>query len=537
MSDGLRNIGSNTFRKILNSLTKNRFRAVLVGTGITCLIQSSSATSVMVIGFVNAGLLALKQAIAVVLGAEIGTTFTAWIISIMGKFKISHYALPVIAVGFLINLIAKQKKTKMFGHTLLGFGLLFLGLGIMSEGVKPLKESEYIRQVFVSFGTNPFLGILTGTIFTLGIQSSSATIAIIQVMAFQGLIGFPAVLPIILGCNIGTTITAQLAALSGGRTSRTVAMAHSTFNIFGTLLFLLPLLTGTYEKFIYLIVPGALQQSNIMLHIAVAHSVFNITNVLVFSLFLWPVLLKAANFLAYGKDLEIDVETDTKYLDPLLLNDPPIAMQQAIFELVHMTEIAKSAAGDAEAAILYKNMPRCELAKKKEDILDDFQREITAYLIKISQHDLDTIESKEYPLLLHSVNDIEKVGDYVKNLAGYAEVRIDKKIEFSKTSIKGIKEMFIKLDSLFISVVKSLKDHNDKEALKAITIEDQIDEMKIKRRENYIKSLNKHKTNPESEMMAMDIATNIEKMGDHLISISKAVLKDMQWGKRIKIKL
>lgn len=534
MSDGLKNIGSNTLRKILNSLTKNRFRGILVGVGITCLIQSSSATSVIVVGFVNAGLLALQQALAVVLGAEIGTTFTAWIVSIMGmgKFKISYYALPVIAVGFLINFIAKRKKTKMFGQSLLGFGFLFMGLGIMSEGIEPLKASTSIREVFALFGKNPFLGILAGTILTMLIQSSSATIAIVQVMAFQELIEFHAVLPIILGCNIGTTITAQLAAMGGTRTSHSLAMGHSIFNILGTLIFLPLLLTGVYGEIIKLIVPGTLQQSNVMFHIAVAHSVFNITNVLIFSLILWPLLIKAAKFLSYGKDLEIDVRTETKYLDPLLLNNPPIAMQQTIFELIHMTKIAKSAVQDAEVAILQKDMQKAELAKKKEDILDDFQRKITSYLIQISEKNLGTIESKEYPLLLHSVNDIEKIGDYANNLANYAEMKVDKKFEFSQTSIDGIKSMFQKLYELFDIVILSLKEKNTSEAYKAIKIEDQIDNMKLERRKNYIKNLNKRETNPESEMMAMDIATNIEKMGDHLISIAKVVLKNMQYGRK-----
>ena len=337
-----------------------------------------------------------------------------------------------------------------------------------------------------------------------------------------------------MGCNIGTTITAQLAALNGTRTSRSTAMAHTMFNTFGTLTFLPLLLSGMYEKIVLSIVPGTLQQSNIMLHVAVAHSVFNITNVLIFSLLLWPLLVKMAKSLSYGKEIKIDVETEPKYLDPLLLKDPPIAMQQTILELVHMTEIAKSAIKDAEAGILNKDMHQCELAVQKEDILDEFQRKITSYLIRISEQDLDPVDSKVYPLLIHSVNDIEKIGDYAKNLAGYAEVKTEKKLEFSDTSVKGLKEMFDKLYELFDSVIKALKEKDTREAYKAIKIEDQIDNMKIERKNNYIKSLNEKQNNLEPEMMAMDIASNIEKMGDHLISIAKAVLKDLQWGRKLK---
>jgi len=338
-----------------------------------------------------------------------------------------------------------------------------------------------------------------------------------------------------MGCNIGTTITAQIAALNGTRTSRSTAMGHTFFNTFGTLLFIPLLLSGFYEKIVLSIVPGALSQSNVMFHIAVAHSLFNITNVLIFSLLLWPLLIKLANLLGYGRDLTIDVSTETKYLDPLLLADPPIAMQQTIFELAHMAGIAKTAVKDAEDSIMEQDKHKSERAMKKEDILDDFQKEITSYLVRISQKNLDTIESKEYPLILHSVNDIEKIGDYAKNLAGYAMVKMDKKIQFSETASKGLKDMFAKLYELFDSVIKSLQEKDTREAYKAIKIEDQIDNMKLERRTNYIKSINQKKSDPESEMMAMDIASNIEKMGDHLISISKAVLKDLQWGRKISI--
>ncbi len=534
MSDGLKNIGSNTFREILKSLTKNRYRAILVGAGITCLIQSSSATSVMVVGFVNAGLLVLKQAVAVVLGADIGTTFTAWMVSIMGPFEISYYALPVIAVGFLINFTGKKRKTKMFGQSMLGFGILFMGLGIMSDGLKPLKESDYIIEIFNTFSENPILGILAGTVVTMILQSSSVTIAIVQLMAFQGILGLDAALALLLGDNIGTTITAQIAAIGGTKNARGVAMANTMFKIMGTIIFLPLLLTGWYEQFVRFIVPGVLKPSNIMIHIAVAHSVFNIINVSIFSTLLWQFLLKIARALSFGR--HIDVDREAKYLDPLLLTDPPIAMQQTIFELVRMTEIAKSAVQDVQTALYDEDLRKAKSAEEKEDVLDGLQRSITSYLIQISEKDLDTRESMEYPILLHSVNDVEKIGDYARNLANYAEIRISKKLKFSEASINNIDVMFNTLYELFDNVILSLKEKDNREAYKAIDIEDRLDEMKKNCRENYIKSLKKHGTNPESAMMIMDIATNIEKMGDHLISISKAVIKDLQWGRKLEIK-
>lgn len=532
MSDGLKNIGSNKFKEILNSLTKNKFRSILIGMGITCLIQSSSATSVMVVGFVNAGLLSLSQAIAVVLGADIGTTFTAWLVSVMGKFKMSHYALPVIAVGFLINFTGRKYKTRMIGQCLLGFGLLFMGLGTMSSGLTPLKESQYVKDIFANFGANPFLGILAGVIVTMILQSSSVTIAIVQVMAFQGLINLDAALALLLGDNIGTTITAHLAAIGGTKNSRGVAIANSLFKVFGTVLFLPLLLTGLYQSFIMSIVPGKLAASNIMFHIAVAHSFFNVVNVLIFSVFLWPFLIKISESLMFGRQ---EIDREPQFLDPLLLAEPPIAMQQVILEMGRMAEIGRGTIQDAKNALFKKDMRSINSIREKEETLDQLQKSITAYLIQISERDLDTMESMEYPVLLHCVNDLEKIGDYAMNLADYAENSISNKYDLLGASIERIQAMFTKIDDMFSMVIDSLREKHSDAAIKAIEIEDEIDNMKLECRKNYIKRLNRHKAKPEVEMMLMDIATNIEKMGDHLTSIAKAVLNDLKWGKKVAI--
>jgi phosphate:Na+ symporter len=302
------------------------------------------------------------------------------------------------------------------------------------------------------------------------------------------------------------------------------------FKIFGTVLFLPLLLTGWYEAFIRLIIPGTLNSSNIMFHIAIAHTTFNIINVGIFTLILWPILVRTARMLSFGRG--VDVEREAKYLDPLLLHDPPIAMQQTILELVRMLEVGKGTVQDAQEAFFNKDLKKSEEVKEKEDILDELQRSITAYLIQISEKDLDTRESMEYPVLLHSVNDVEKIGDYSRNIADYTETLVSRKLDLPDECLKEIKPMFTKLYELFDNIIHSLKDKDTSEAHLAIAMEDQIDQMKSDCREKYIKRLNRHENNPEAEMMIMDIATNIEKMGDHLISIAKAVLKDLQWGQK-----
>ena len=237
MSEGLKNIAGEKLKNILHMATKISIIGVLVGAAVTCLIQSSSATTVMVVGFVNAGLLQLKQAICVVMGANIGTTFTAWLVSSMGVFKVTNYALPAVGLGFAIMKLGRTKKTRFFGQTLMGFGFLFIGLSFMKEGFAPLKNSPRMQEIFVSLSDNPILGVLVGVVFTVILQSSSATIAIVQVLAFNGLITIEAAIPIILGDNIGTTITAQLAAIGTNLNARRAAMSHTIFNVIGNYLY------------------------------------------------------------------------------------------------------------------------------------------------------------------------------------------------------------------------------------------------------------------------------------------------------------
>lgn len=499
----------------------------MAGTGITCLIQSSSATSVMVVGFVNAGLLSLTQAIAVVLGADIGTTFTAWIVSIMGKIKITHYALPIILIGFLIHVLAKNKKTRMYGQCILGFGFLFLGLGTMSDGFEPLKKSEYIKDLFASFGVNPTLGIVAGMVVTMILQSSSATIAVVQVMAFKGLIELDAALALMLGCGIGTTITAHLAAITGTRTARTVAVSNTLFKVIGTLLFVPFLYNGWFAKIVTWIVADGTP----MTQIAVANSLFNIIVVGLFSVFLWKPFVQVSKFLSYGKKDEIDRKA--KFLDPLFLDDPAIAMQQAILELIRMSKLARNMVVDVRKALFEKDTAKIRVIRETEEVIDELQNAITAYLIKISERDLDSKESTEYPVLLHCVNDIEKVGDYCINLADYAEIMSLRKTFNPKDDLHSISGMFAKVEKMFDYVISALQEKKVSEAGKALVFEDQIDEMKLACRKKYLNRLKSKKCKPEIEMMIMDIASNLEKMADHLSSIALAVIHELQWDLEI----
>ncbi|MHC4346175.1 MAG: Na/Pi cotransporter family protein, partial [Planctomycetota bacterium] len=276
LSEGLKKAAGQKVRQLLSALTKHRVIAVLVGAATTCLIQSSSATTVMTVGFVNAGLLTLKQALCVVLGANIGTTFTAFLVSAFAVFKITNYALPAVGLGFLLSILGKTQKTKSIGRILLGFGILFIGIHFMKEAFSPLQESKNVETALIWLGQNPLLAVLAGAVITMLLQSSSASIAIVQIMAMQALFGtdwdvaLQAAIPFILGDNIGTTITAQIAALRTSAVARRTAMGHTVFNVIGVL-YMLPIVVWTnwFTETVKFIVPAALSQGTIALHIAV----------------------------------------------------------------------------------------------------------------------------------------------------------------------------------------------------------------------------------------------------------------------------
>lgn len=530
MSYGLKMAANERIRTVFSHLTNNRIIALLIGTGITALIQSSSATSVMTIGFVNAGLLTLKQAVSIILGANIGTTITAFIVSMVGKFKISTFALPAIGIGFALRTFSKKRSVVEIGEIVLGLGLIFFGLDIMKDAFGPIKKSQATADLLASFSGNPVLGILVGTVVTMILQSSSATIAIVQLLAFNGVIPFDAALPLILGGNIGTTITAQLASIGTNLNARRTAIANSLFNIIGVCIILPFVWLGLYGNFIELILPGEITNINIMVHIAVAHSIFNIIAAIIFAIAL-NLLLKAA--IALTREKKEELEKAPKYLQERLIRNPSIALEQVIKELIRMAEIAKRTVENAQKGFFNNDEKLLISAADGEDTLDEFQQVITRYLIKISEKNLFTTESKEYPILLHSVNDLEKVGDYAKNIVRYAEKKSKNRLTLPDEGVEEINKMFDKLFELFDNVIDSLKSKDREMAMKAIAIEDQIDVMKDRCRENHINRMVQNKENPESGTMIMDLAINIEKMGDHLISIAKAVIKDLQWGEKI----
>jgi len=533
MSEGLQKIAGSRMRKILAALTNNRIVGTLVGIAVTAMIQSSSATTVMVVGFVNAGLMSLVQSIGIILGANIGTTVTAQLIA----FKITKYALPAIGIGAGFKLFSKNQKWSYIGEVLLGFGLLFFGLSVMKSAFDPLKASEEFRQVFIMVGDNHLLGVLIGAVLTIIVQSSSATIGITIALASTGIINFEASVALILGENIGTTITANLAAIGTNLAARRTALAHFLFNTIGVcyMLVFFKFFTG----FISSITPGdadfVIQTQEqvvrmggeigdkpfIARHIANTHTMFNIVNTIIF-LPLVGILAKLSTMVIRGRDEEI--EYHLKYLDNRVLNTPPIALAQARSETRRMAQVAQEMVDETLAFLQDNDLKRLPALEKKEDLTDVLQKEITNFLVSLSQTSITQESSKEVASMMHMVNDLERVGDHCENLWLLSQRKLEQKITFSEIAMNEIAEISEITKNFLARIVRALEEKDVGVYDEAHELEDAIDDLEERLRNNHIRRLNTGECTVTSGLIFIDMLHNFEKIGDHTFNLAKAVV-------------
>lgn len=534
MSNGLKDIAGQKLKDILGVLTKHRVLGVLMGALTTALIQSSSATTVMIVGFVNAGLLTLKQALCVVLGANIGTTFTAWLVSTfgLGGLKVTAFALPAIGIGFLLRTVGKTRKIKSFGNILLGFGLLFVGIGFMKDAFSPLRDSTEVQRALIWLGQNPLLAVLAGTVLTMLLQSSSASIMIVQVLAFQGAFGtdwsvvLQVTIPFILGDNIGTTITAELAALQTSRNSKRVARGHTMFNVIGVA-YMLPLVwTGLFGNIVEWITPFKLSQSTIMVHIAVAHSMFNVFNAIVFTAIVGWLEAIVTKIVPITED---ELAQQPVALEKHLLNTPVIALEQTKREIIRMARTAKKALRFSISGIVDDNRKELGSVREIEDFVDVFQLEITSYLSALSRRQLSDEVSIELPVLLHTVNDLERIGDHAVNIVEIAERKIEQKLSFSNSALTEAEQLRKEIDEMFDSVIAALENNDVEAAKSALANEYDLNRMQIDFRRSHVQRMSDGICSAETGLIFIDLVDNVEKIGDHLTNIAQAIIGGLQW--------
>ncbi len=533
MSEGLQKVAGDRMRKILAALTNNRFIGTFIGLAVTAIIQSSSATTVMVVGFVNAGLMSLVQAIGVVLGANIGTTITAQLIA----FKITKYALPAIGLGVAFKIFSRNRKSSYFGEILLGFGMLFFGLAIMKDAFDPIKGSTEFRDFFLLIGDNHLLGVAIGAVLTMIVQSSTATLGITLALASSGLLTYEASVALILGENIGTTITANLAAIGTNLAARRTALAHFLFNFLGVayMLVLFPI----FLKVVTSITPGdpdfviqtqaqaqALgggigDKPFIARHVANTHSLFNIINTLIF-LPLVGTLAKVTTLIIRGREEEM--EFHLKYIDNRVLNTPPIALGQARAETKRMAQLALNTFDETIRFVEDQDEKRLAILEKNEDFIDLLQKEITDFLVALSQQSISQSASREIASMMHMVNDLERVGDHCENLWRLIERKRTQKVVFTEIALTEIVDIAQKTREFLAFVTDAFERGDTTIRQKALFLEDTVDNIEETLRNNHITRLNTGECAVLPGLLYIDMLHNFEKIGDHSFNLAQAVI-------------
>ncbi len=539
MSEGLQKVAGDRMRRILAALTANRIIGTLVGVAVTAIIQSSSATTVMVVGFVNAGLMSLVQSIGVILGANIGTTVTAQLIA----FKITKYALPAIGIGAGFKLFARSRRWQYVGEILLGFGILFFGLSVMKGAFDPLKTSAEFKEIFTLVGDNPLLGVLVGAIMTVIVQSSSATIGITLALASSGLLTFEGSVALILGENIGTTVTANLAAIGTNLAARRTALAHLMFNVIGVAYMLM--LMPVFMKFITVMTEPAAggaadfvvetaeqaaaigaaigDKPYIARHIANTHTMFNIINTIIF-LPMVGLLAKLTTLMLPGNDQLM--EYHLKYIDNRVLNTPPIALGQARAEVKRMAEVTRDLFDNTMTFLKDKNVKLIKDLEKQEELVDMLQKEITDFLVALSQKSVTQETSKEITSMMHMVNNLERIGDHCENLWQLGLRRVEEKILFSEIADLEVDEIAGATRDFLQFIINAMEKRLSASEVfpQADKMEDAIDELEDTLRNNHITRLNTGECAVLPGLVFIDMLHNFEKIGDHSYNVAQAVV-------------
>ncbi len=521
MGEGLQKAAGSKMKNLLGVLTSNRFLGVLVGAGVTALIQSSSATTVMVVGFVNAGLMSLMQAVGVIMGANIGTTITAWIVS-FGEWteflKPSVLAPVFIVVGVIMMMFAKRNRLRDIGQILLGFGALFLGLEMMSGAAKPLRTLEEVKTLFVTLGSYPFLGILTGAVVTAIIQSSSASVGILQALALANLVPWNSAIYIILGQNIGTCVTAILSSIGASKNAKRAATIHFLFNFIGSIIFAIIALVA-FRFFV-----PALGNAIIgVTEISVVHTIFNILNTLLLFPFAGTLVYLAERLVRGG---EQEQEGRVQHLDERILETPSFAIENATKEVIRMGKLAEGNMKKSMTALFEKDSKKVHEVFEGEKVINELQHGINAYLIKLSNTPLSVTEQLLVTGLFHAVSDIERVGDHADNIAELAKSAIEKDLKFSDMATKELQDISRQAIQCLEWALEAYATGDKALAQKALPLEEEVDRLEGKLRSRHMKRLADNVCDAFSGIVFLDTISNIERISDHAANIAELLLDE-----------
>lgn len=527
MADGLQRSAGHRMQQLLGALIGNRIMGVLVGAAITAVIQSSSATTVMVVGFVNAGIMNLTQAVGVIMGANIGTTVTSWLVSMneWGEMLSPEFFAPLlIGIGAAAMLFAKSQKKREMGEILVGFGILFVGLSFMSGAVKPYRDAPVFSHAFAAMGKNPILGILAGLVVTAVIQSSSASVGILQTLALNGIVNWQSAIFITLGQNIGTCVTALLSSIGAHKTAKQAAAIHLMFNVAGAVIF------GILMFVLFLMNPSWASSSISSVQISVFHTIFNVGN----TILLFPfagLLVKAARSLVKEKRKEEGQESGeeamVRHLDDRILETPIFALENVNKEVVRMGQTVLENLKLARQALLENDGRVASQVMENERTIDKMEKLLTEYLVKINNLSLNDEQHLMVKNLFYTVGDLERIGDHCENLAELACQKIDGDIQFSDNALSEMEEITnLALSSAYHAV--QARDTGEKIEVRAvIKHEEQMDNLEEDLRERHITRLSENLCRTESGVIFLDAISNLERISDHAHNIASYVMDEM----------
>ncbi len=529
MADGMQKTAGSRMSSFLGMLTNNRFLAVVLGALITAIIQSSGATTVMVVGFVSAGVLNLSQAVGVIMGANIGTTITAWIVSMLGDafeiMKPGFYAPLIIGVGALLLVFAKGQKKKTIGEILIGLGLLFTGLDFMSGSISPYTDAPIFAKAFALLGGNPLLGMLIGALVTALLQSSSASVGILQTLAMNGIVTTNAAIYITLGQNIGSCVTAMLSSAGSSRTAKRAAVMHLTFNVIGAILF------GILGFMVFSMMPSFATANINAVQISIFHTVFNLT----MTTLLFPFgdqLVKLSGIVVKEKEEEgtawdQEAAATLRHLDERIFESPAFAVETAALEVVHMGQITMKNVKRALDAVLTGNLEEVEDVYKTEKTIDNMEKMLTEYLIKVDNLSLTERQKRIVNNLFYSVSDIERIGDHAENMAEQAEYLVQHKLDFTETGMRDLKNISDSVIQSFQYAINARQTGNMDSVRKVSQYEDDVDNQEEELREKHIERLSAGRCEPSAGVVFLDILSNLERISDHAYNIAGYVKDEL----------
>ena len=535
MADGMQKTAGGKMSRFLGMLTNNRLAAVALGAVITAIIQSSGATTVMVVGFVSAGVLNLTQAVGVIMGANIGTTITAWIVSMnqLGDaFEVlqpAFFAPLLIGVGAMMMLFSKKQRYHMAGEISVGLGLLFVGLSFMSGSIAPYTEAPIFAEAFEMLGGNPLLGMLIGALVTALLQSSSASVGILQTLAMNGVVTTNAAIYITLGQNIGSCVTAMISSAGSSRTAKRAAVIHLCFNAIGAIVF------GSI-LFVIFMVRKDIASSNISaVQISIFHTIFNLLNTaLLFPFANQLVRLSGVLVKARPEDEEENPESPAgetalalKHLDERIFESPAFAVETALMEVVHMGQIALKNLEVSIEAVTKGDDREIASVHEEENVIDRMEAMLTEYLVKVNNLSLTEKQKQVVNNLFYSISDIERVGDHAENLAEFAEYMKDRNVTFSDTAVSDLKEIGAAAVKAFDHAVRSRQYGSMDEVRKVSQYEDMVDSLEEELREKHVERLSNGQCTASVGMVFMDIISNLERVSDHAYNLAGYIKDEM----------